>query len=162
MRVYSGLKDNIRHFGLDKLSRLLEQNDSGVNLAFCFIFSAAIFLFSLIGGCNEAHAYSDSQYCTAIYLAEGGAKAEYPYGIRSVTCAATTECKIICINTVRNNRQRYSEYGHKKFDRYLEFLGSRYCPVDGRGLTAAEKRVNQNWVKNVDYFLRRTNETALR
>ena len=51
----------------------------------------------LLALCLPAHAeYSDSEIVAAIYLAEGGPKAEYPFGIRSVTCDSKEKCKRIC------------------------------------------------------------------
>ena len=85
----------------------------------------------------------------AIFLAEGGYKATYLYGIRSVKYDTEAEARQICLNTIRNNEKRYADYGYKKYDTYLEFLASRYCPInadnDPRGL-------NQNWLKNVKYY----------
>lgn len=113
----------------------------------------------LILGCNQAHAeesmegYTVSQYVEAIYHAEGGEKAEYPYGIRSVKCSTKQECKRIAVNTVVNNFKRYRDYGRNQYPSYVAFLGSRYCPVKGKGLSPAEKKLNGNWVKNVNYFL---------
>jgi len=97
--------------------------------------------------------YSDEQIVNAIYKAEGGDQATYLYGIRSVPYDTPQEARKICFNTVRNNRKRYADYGHAKFDTYLEFLQSRYCPTEGKGLTKNEKRLNINWLGNVRYFL---------
>lgn len=36
------------------------------------------------------------------------------------------------------------------FTDYIEFLGSRYCPV---GADNDPQGLNKNWVKNVKYFL---------
>lgn len=99
-------------------------------------------------------AWTDTQIVEAVYLAEGGATAQYLYGIRSVRYDTPAEARRICFNTVRNNRKRYADYGHKQFDSYLEFLASRYCPTKGK-LSRAEKRLNGNWIKNVRYFLER-------
>lgn len=110
----------------------------------------------LISGClapKQAHAYSDEQIVNAIYKAEGGSKTKYPYGIRSVNCETTQACKAICFNTVKANRKRFARYGYRCFGRFIEFLASRYCPTTGRNLTANEKRLNGNWINNVEYFL---------
>lgn len=120
------------------------------------IFFMLIFFFALV---FEAHAqvlkpaYSDDEIVSAIYKAEGGEKAKYPYGIRSVYCETKKECKEICKRTVRNNRRRYQEYGHRTHGDFISYLASRYCPTSGRNLTKAEKKLNGNWKKNVLYFL---------
>ena len=86
-------------------------------------------------------AWTDTQIVQAIYRAEGGLKAEYFYGIRSVRYRDIAEARRICHNTVRNNRRRYAQYGHKQYPDYLSFLASRYCPTKGK-LSQAEKKLN--------------------
>lgn len=113
----------------------------------------AVMLVCLFTTFAEATEPSDEQIVNAIYKAEGGSKAKYPYGIRSVRCETTSECKKICLNTVKNNRKRFAIYGHKEFSNFIEFLGSRYCPTKGRGLSKAEVRLNRYWIKNVKHFL---------
>lgn len=100
---------------------------------------------------SACYSYTDAEIADAIYKAEGGAKAKKAFGILSVKCEGYNECRQVCLNTIRNNRKRYKEYGYKKYKTYLEFLASRYAPVgaenDPRGL-------NRNWLKNVKYFLK--------
>lgn len=117
--------------------------------------SLLIFAFSFISSCETATAaeYTDTEIVNAIYLAEGGKKASFPYGIRSVKCTGEIECRKICERTVRNNRKRYADYGHRRFDSFIEFLASRYCPSRGQALSSAERRLNVNWLKNVIFFL---------
>ncbi len=91
-----------------------------------------------------AHAYSDEQIVNAIYHAEGGSRATYAYGIRSVPYRDIAEARRICFNTVRNNRKRFARQSF--YTDFIEFLGSRYCPV-----SAHPK--NRYWVSNVRYFL---------
>ena len=93
--------------------------------------------------------YNDHAIADAIYYAEGE-KASKPFGILSVECEGYNECRKICLNTIRNNRKRYSDYGYKKFDTYLEFLSSRYAPI---GVKNDPRGLNKNWLKNVLYFL---------
>ncbi len=119
-------------------------------LLWCIIASASVF--PGVDDWNKGH-YSDESIVNAIYRAEGGSKAQYLYGIRSVHYDSPEEARKICLNTVRNNRKRYAKYGYKKYDTYLEFLASRYCPVKGKDLTSAEKRLNKYWLKNVKFFL---------
>lgn len=111
----------------------------------------AIFLLLI----TSAHAqeYTDDQIVNAIYLAEGGAKAQYPYGIRSVRCESKAECRAICQRTVRNNRKRYLKHDGIRSRSFITFLGARYCPTQGAALSNREKSVNKNWLKNVKYFL---------
>ncbi len=103
-------------------------------------------------------AYTDAQIADAIYLAEGGARAKVPYGILSVKVKDEAEARQVCLNTIRNNRKRYANYGYKQYPDYLSFLASRYCPI---GVSNDPSNLNKNWLKNVRYFLeknRRQNE----
>ncbi len=94
----------------------------------------------------SASNFTDDQICNAIYQAEGAEKAKKPFGILSVSCEGYDGCRQVCLNTVRNNRRRYADWGHKQFDTYLEFLWHRYCPPEAHPL-------NKNWLGNVKYFL---------
>lgn len=97
----------------------------------------------------HAYEYTDEQIVNAIYKAEGGAKARYPYGIRSINCETERECRQVCFNTVKNQRKRFAKK-HRNGQTYLSSLSERYCPIgadnDPRGL-------NKNWLKNVKHFL---------
>ena len=130
-----------------------EENHSfSVWAVFWAILSAAAIILFVVS-CDPAHAQSDEQIVNAIYKAEGGSNAQYPYGIRSIKCSTNQQCKKICLNTVRNNRKRFRDDTSGRYKDYLEFLASRYCPVGHRDATQAEKRLNQFWLKNVRYFL---------
>lgn len=107
----------------------------------------------LIGSCQVVHAFTDEQYVNAIYIAEGGLNARYPYGIRSVQCSNQQECRSVCLRTVRNNIKRFETSELKHHEQYLQFLANIYCPTRGRNLTARERSINRYWVKNVSYFL---------
>ena len=100
--------------------------------------------------------YTNEQICNAIYKAEGGSKAQFPYGIRSVKCESKEACRKVCLNTIRNNRKRFEKDASFGKITFIEFLGSRFCPTKGK-LSNAENRLNKNWVKNVNYFLRKDN-----
>ena len=114
------------------------------------LFTVMIVLF-----CTSAHAQlaptllptevNVEKLADAIFLAEGGYKATYLYGIRSVSYDSEAEARQICIRTIRNNFKRFNN--QTKYSDYLAFLGSRYAPTkncdnDPRGL-------NNHWVKNV-------------
>ena len=108
----------------------------------------------IIGSLSVSYAWTDEQIANAIYKAEGGKKATYLYGIRSVEYTNKNEARRICLNTIKNNRKRYAEYGYKKYDTYLEFLASRYAPINADN---DPKRLNNYWLKNVKWFLGRSN-----
>jgi hypothetical protein len=72
-----------------------------------------------------------------------------------VRCENKADCRKICANTIKKNRIRFADYGHKQFADFLEFTGSRYCPTRGGNLSEAEKRLNGNWVKNVKFYLQK-------
>lgn len=109
------------------------------------------YLILLILSCSISIAapcsYSDEQIVNAIFKAEGGYKAKYLYGIRSVKYKDEADARRICFNTVRNNRVRYKK--QTKYSDFIEFLGSRYCPVNCDNDTGT----NRYWTKNVRYYL---------
>jgi hypothetical protein len=105
--------------------------------------------------CTHAKAqdWSDTAIVNAIYKAEGGKKAQYLYGIRSVSYKNEAEARKICFNTVRNNRKRWIKAGPK--GEYLVFLANRYCPI---GASNDPKGLNKNWLRLVKYFLNKDNK----
>jgi hypothetical protein len=117
--------------------------------------TAILLIFACIACANT---YSEDEYCDAIWKAEGGEQAAYYYGIKSVNYITgkgdyydKQEARRICKNTVRNNKRRFREYGHRTHKTFLDFLGSRYAPT--KGLQAWEVTLNKNWKRNILYFL---------
>lgn len=96
--------------------------------------------------------YTDEQIVNAIYKAEGGKKAVYKYGIRSIKYKTEAEARKICLNTIKNNRKRYLKYGYKRYRTFLEFLASRYAPINCEN----DNGNNRYWLNNVKYFLNRS------
>jgi hypothetical protein len=114
-----------------------------------------ILMMSLLYIGKEAHAYNDysgytnDQIANAIFQAEGGYKAKYLYGIVSIKYKDEADARRICLNTIRNNRIRFKN--QDKYDDYIEFLGSRYCPINAEN---DPKGLNKNWVGNVKKILK--------
>ncbi len=98
---------------------------------------------------SKCQAFTDEQIADAIYLAEGGHRAEYLYGIRSVKYTDEADARRICLNTIRNQRKRHAI--NEPNIPYLESLAKRYCPVGCENDTGT----NKYWLKNVRYFLER-------
>jgi hypothetical protein len=92
-----------------------------------------------------------NKMATAIYHAEGGGNAHYPYGIRSIPCSGNEHCRRICKNSIRNGLRRWNKSG-RKVD-FITHFGSRYAPTRGK-ITERERAVNPFWVKNVRWFLK--------
>ena len=106
----------------------------------CYILALILVLclaHSVYGATNEAIAQ-------AIYQAEGAELAVKPYGILSVPCDSKESCKVICLNTIRNQRVRHSN--HECGLSYLECLQKRYAPLEAH-------KLNRNWLRLVNYFL---------
>lgn len=137
MRLFDNIKDKIQNTPAESLSI-----SPILRTAVCLV--GVFFLLNCYAG-----NYTDDQIADAIFKAEGE-NATYLYGIRSVKYQDEEEARQICLNTIRNNRRRYKDYGHKEFSTYLEFLAARYCPV---GAKNDPKGLNKNWLKNVKYFL---------
>ena len=93
-----------------------------------------------------ACAYTNEQIADAIFWAEGGYKATYLYGIRSIPYKDEADARRICLNSIRNARKRWEKAG--KPEDFITFMGRRYCPPTAHSL-------NSNWVKNVLFYLRK-------
>ena len=108
----------------------------------------ALLVIMLLGIAVAARAddYTDEQIVNAIYIIEGGAKATFAYGIRSVKYSTVAEARKICFNSVRNGRKRWIKAG-KSYD-LITFIGMRYCPTRGK-LSRAEQKLNGNWLTNL-------------
>jgi hypothetical protein len=106
-----------------------------------------IIYYLLIGSCYAEPVYTTSSIVDAVWLAEGGLKADYPFGIRSVYCNGYQDCKQVCTRTVENNKVRYAEWEYKQEKDFLTFLAKRYCPNNW-----------EIWLKNVRYFLGKKNQ----
>lgn len=83
----------------------------------------------------------------AIYLAEGGAKTNHPYGI--LAHYKHTTPKQACINTINHAKKDWNGQGD-----FIVFLGNRYCPIGAKNDPTG---LNKNWIKNVKYFLKKNN-----
>lgn len=99
--------------------------------------------------CHPSEAYTNQEICDSIWIIEGGEQADYPWGIVSVKC--TNDCEQICLNTVRNNRVRYREYGFAQHENFLNFLASRYCPICREG---CDPRCIF-WLDNLKFYLKK-------
>ena len=93
-------------------------------------------------------AYTVDEVVDAIWKAEGGEKATYPYGIRSIPCGTKESCRRIATNTVRNQIVRWTADGRK--ESFLQSLQKRYCPVGG----SLDNGTCANWRRNVEFFIR--------
>ena len=107
----------------------------------------------LMFSCTKAQAQNmpcPAKIADAIYLAEGGAKTRHPYGI--LTKYKTTTPRQACINTINSALKRFAKQNEEKD--FIVFLSKTYCPVGAKNDPTG---LNKNWVKNVKYFLERTN-----
>jgi hypothetical protein len=96
--------------------------------------------------CTSSHAVDVERLANAIYRAEGGKKAGYLYGIRSVDYDTPEEARRICINSICNNYKRWYKAGQP--GDFISFMGARYCPVGADN----DNGSNQYWIRNVKYF----------
>jgi len=106
-----------------------------------------LILLLLICSVASAEKIDDLKLVDAIFIAEGGYKATYLYGIRSIPYKDESDARQICLNTVRNQRKRHAK--HTCGLTYLECLANRYCPV---GAKNDPKGLNRHWLKNVLYY----------
>lgn len=97
----------------------------------------------------ESHEIPASVVADAIYRAEGGAKTRHPYGVLSVKVGSTAEARQVCLNSIRNSRQRWEKAGRP--GDWLEFFQKRWCPV---GASNDPAGLNHNWLRNVRGILK--------
>jgi hypothetical protein len=90
-----------------------------------------------------AEDFTNDQIANAIYKAEGGTKASHPYGI--LTHYKHTTSRQACLNTIIHAKKDF------KGGDFIEFLGSRYCPIGCDN----DNGTNKYWIRNVKYFLNR-------
>jgi hypothetical protein len=86
--------------------------------------------------------YTNEAIADAIFKAENSLN--HPYGI--LTHYKTTTPRQACLNTIIHARKDWN--GQCDF---IEFLGSRYCPIGAKNDPTG---LNKNWVRNVKYFLK--------
>jgi hypothetical protein len=115
-------------------------------IKFYLIFGLISINLSCFGEIKPIPADYRDKIVNSIYLAEGGNKTKYPYGIKSIK---TSNPKRICENTVSNNYLRWQRAG--KTNDFISFLGNRYCPI---GAKDDPHNLNSNWIKNVNKFLK--------
>ena len=80
--------------------------------------------------------------CEAIYRSEGGDRTNYPYGIKSVSCETKDECRIKCLESVRNQFKLFTRHGGKGVKNFIREFARRYDSGDSRAGQAI-------WIKNV-------------
>lgn len=88
----------------------------------------------------KVQAYSNEEICSVIYIIEGKEKARQAFGIETIECKTYDRCKVICENTIRNNRVRFKNQTKEKD--FLTFLAKRYCPPNWK-----------IWLKNLKFYL---------
>ena len=80
--------------------------------------------------------------CEAIYRSEGGDRTNYPYGIKSVSCATKMECKAVCIKTMRHYKKDFARHGGHGVKNFIKYASFRYVGLRDRTREAWEKNVN--------------------
>lgn len=89
----------------------------------------------------------EQRMADAIWIAEGGSKTRWPYGVKSVKVSSVAEARRVTVNSVRNNWVRWHAAG--KPEPFVQFMARRWCPP------SADPVGHRNWVKNVNYSLKR-------
>jgi len=95
----------------------------------------------LVTGVYANRSYTNNEICDAIYIIEGKEKARQPFGIETIECRTYNKCEFICLNTIKNNRERFKNQTKEK--EFLTFLAKRYCPPNWK-----------IWLKNLNFYLK--------
>src|SRR3990167_10186730 len=114
-------------------------------------FIPAVLLYALLMAavCGAAPAYTLDQWADAIYQAEGGDKAQYAYGIRSVKYKDKAEARAICKRTVERTLYSRRAQRCKPGESDLTCLARRYCPIN----SDTDNGTCQFWKKNVKFWM---------
>ena len=95
---------------------------------------------------RSVESYTNDELVGAIYWAEGGPRARYLYGIRSVKYSSKAKAKQACLETIQKNRRKWAEAGYQ--GDFIDYLHKIYAPPEAHPL-------NKHWARNVRYFLAR-------
>lgn len=82
----------------------------------------------------------------AIYIAEGGAKTRFPYGVKSIKTRNAAHARQITINSINNNWRRWEQAA--KPGEFITFMATRWCPP------SADPQGHKNWIKNVNRLMK--------
>ena len=101
-----------------------------------------VLLLSQIVACSKPETLNYEKLATAIFYSEGGDRTNFPYGIKSVSCETKDECRIKCIESVRNQFKLFTRHGGKGVKNFIREFARRYDSGDSRAGQAI-------WIKNV-------------
>jgi hypothetical protein len=104
----------------------------------------SVLLLSQIVACSKPETLNYEKLATAIYWSEGGDRTHYPYGIKSVSCETKDECRLKCLESIRNNEKRFARHGGKGVENFIRFMSRRYVYCD-----FGECQARIDWQKNV-------------
>ena len=87
----------------------------------------------------------------SVFLAEGGDKTRFPYGVKSIdTGGDKAYARRITLNSLRHSWKRYLKAGNP--GEFIPFFTARWCPV---GAEDDPQGLNRNFIRNVTYHYRR-------
>lgn len=110
-------------------------------------------IFGIIALCTPSYAsqYTIDDWVDAVYMAEGGASAQFLYGIRSVKYKDKAEAREICYRTIERTLISRRKERCKEGESDLDCLSRRYAPLNADNDPSG---LNKNWKKNVLFHLR--------
>lgn len=91
---------------------------------------------------------NEQRLADAIYKAEGGKAAQYPYGIKAGRPLDASTARQWCLRTIRHQERRWEASGMRKD--FIQFLSEIYCPIKDK---SDIHHLNQYWTRNVRRFL---------
>lgn len=69
----------------------------------------------------------------------------HPYGIKSIHCSTESECRDVCIKTIRHRLKDFEKSNQTGIENFTNYLAKFYDAGDDR---ASQKR----WIENVELF----------
>ncbi len=96
-------------------------------------------------GSSQAAEVDLNKWADSIFIAEGGYKATYLYGIRSISYDTEEQARRYCKNTVYNTLVKYRKTRCEEGESDIDCLARRYCPVG----SDTDNGTCQYWKDNV-------------
>jgi len=119
-----------------------------MNKQFWIMFAIAVLIFGVMIYSCRAEEINIERLANAIYIAEGGANTNHPYGI--LQKYKTTTPRQACVNTINSVLKRFEEQEKEKD--FIHFLSLTYCPINAKN---DPLNLNVHWEKNVKYYYER-------
>lgn len=116
--------------------------------------------YSTAASAEGLEGYTLDQWADAIYVAEGGERAKWPYGVIYAGCSwdDVAFCRKVARNTVYRTLVRYREGRCQLNEDSFSCMARRYAPI---GADNDPRGFNHHWQKNMVALLAKMAHTSI-